>query len=153
MRLDVLRNELEKCLVAKYKFEPDFEVKDDGLITRCNIKIQDLDDNVFMRVNSYTSGLTTIWFVFDKIELTLEVMLRLNAFNESVHWFKAYVNENGFLTLKHPIIDAVLESNVVEALEYLFKIITQEETRQHLRPLTDLTFKEEDDSQPSRSAS
>ena len=106
-----------------------------------------------VRVNAYASGATSISFIFDKIELTLEVMLRLNAFNESVHWFKAYVNENGFLTLKHPIIDAVIESNVVDALEHLFKIIVEDETKKHLRPLTELTYPEADESQPSPTAS
>lgn len=140
MRIDVLRNELEKYLKNKYNFEPLIEEKDDSIIVKCSIKFRDFDDEVLLRISAFTSGESTISFIFDKIELTLEVMLRINAFNENVNWLKAFINENGYLTFKYPIIDAVIESNVVDAIEFLFKIITNENTRKHLDPLTVLTF-------------
>ncbi|MFA5235427.1 MAG: hypothetical protein WC399_01035 [Bacilli bacterium] len=142
MRLVVLRNELEKYLTTKYKLEPLFEEDKDFMVAKCNIKFRDFDDGVYLRITAYEEGSATITFIFDKIDLTLETMLRINAFNENIHWLKAYVNENSFLAFKHPIIDAVIESNVVEALDYLIKILTNEETKKHLAPLTELTYAE-----------
>jgi hypothetical protein len=142
MRLVVLRNELEKFLADKYHLEPLFEEEKDFMVAKCNIKFRDFDDGVFMRVTAYENGSATLTFIFDKIDLTLETMLRINAFNENIHWLKAYVNENSFLAFKHPIIDAVIESNVVETLDYIIKIFTDEETKKHLDPLTELTYPE-----------
>ncbi len=140
MRLEVLRNELEKFLVNQYKFEPEFDEENEALIVSCNIKFRDFDDHVLLRIITFASGASTILFIFDKIELTLEVMLRINAFNEHVQLLKAYVNENGLLTFKHTIIDAVLESNINEALETLINVFVDIETRKHLDPLTEMTF-------------
>jgi hypothetical protein len=142
MRLDVLRKELEKLLKTKYEFEPRFEEDGDSLVAKCNIKIRDIDDGVFLRIIAFESGSCAVTFVFDKIELTMEVLLRINAFNEGVHWFKAYVNEGGFLTFKHPIADAIVEANVIETVEFLFGILTKDETRKYLEPLTELTYSE-----------
>ena len=142
MRLEVLRNELEKFLNTTYKLDPRFEATDESISAKCNIKFKHFDDDVLLQIVGFKSGAASISFLFDKIELTSEIMLRLNAFNEHVHWIKAYINENGYLAFQHQIIDAVIESNVIDATEFLFNVISDEQTRKHLDTLTALTYGE-----------
>ncbi|MBR7160203.1 MAG: YbjN domain-containing protein [Clostridia bacterium] len=117
----------------------EYELKDDACnVKGSNITLRNHDDDIMVIITAYDGGMAYFRAVFDKCDKTMRSLERLNAFNASNIFFKAYIRNDDYLELRNVIAfydEADLAKYADEVLDRLAKLADDEE----LQALTSLT--------------
>lgn len=109
----------------------DYEIKDAGkgevAKATAGVNLKGFDDDITIVISAYSGGVVEFRAVFDKIELSEEVLVLVNQFNLGSTVFRAFVREDGYLELSHGFV-ATGEDELEEYInEMLYSLIDLEE--------------------------
>ena len=129
MALDVYKamKYLKKGLTenwSKISFDFKIEGEEDNERARAtaDVTLNGFDDDIHLVFTARSGSGVDFNAVFDKLDLTNEVMMLLNEFNENEFYFKLYVRNDGYLNINHDFIcddESMLEDYVGECLSRL----------------------------------
>ena len=120
-------------LTVKYE-----ETADKVRVISENVNLKGHDDDIFVDVSVYSSGITAYEFIFDKLAVNPTTLKLINDFNEKVFAFKAYIRSDGFLCIVQET-EPILEDNVCDFTRNVFMDLVDDRTKKYLTPLTQLT--------------
>ena len=140
--LDIIRDYIEEDLDdSGYSDKLEFEYEQDDeyvTVSASGVTLKNHDDDIYVEISAYTGGGCTMRAVFDKIDKTTSALSLLNDFNEDSFYFKAYIRDDGYLTVKHAFI--VLDESSYKdcASEFLGRVagLADNEILQKLTRLT-----------------
>lgn len=134
---------LEKELSKKWaNLDFECEYEKDSVTFAASLTLNNHDDDIRAIIEAYEGGGSLFRAVFDKIDLTEDVLRLLNEFNADDPFFKAYVREDGFLELRHFFVcydESMFKSY---ASEFLIRLADMADN-EILQALTENTYVEE----------
>ena len=137
MNLKKAKKIVEKVTGKVLDLEFTFPMVNGHLEAKSSITMNGFDDDIYCQFRFYEDGLVSYCFTFDKLEESADVLGLINTFNKNVPFFKAYI-EDGFLRIDHVCYE-MSEKNLEEYTKGIFRQMINETTKEHLRPLTELT--------------
>lgn len=115
---------IQKDLAKTWKkLDFDYEIVDnDEIKVKSSVTLTNVDDDILIIINVYSSGRCGFRAVFDKIEKTGEALYLVNQFNDERSYFKAYIREDGYLEFKHLTVCYDLKNLVTYASDFLYEV-------------------------------
>lgn len=102
-----------------------------------SLTLKGVDDDIFANFHFYPSGACEYLFTFDKLSKNAQTLDLANTFNEESIWFKAYIDDE-YLRLSH-IVFHMTEDKVAEYTDRILTNLADDDLKEWLLPLTDLT--------------
>ncbi len=108
------------------------------------IKLGDLDDDIFLRINVFDNGALNMRFIFDSLSKNRTAGLELiNKFNIDCPWLKAFIDEGkGYLTVDYTVVNNIDEDAVVENVGFILGYVASDSFFDKIRTLSYLTTSE-----------
>ena len=123
-----------------------FEVKADEenhieIVT--NTRFEEYKDDITIDIAIYDEGTFHIFFIFDRIEESLEVYRLINEFNSKSPWFSAYLSRRDentcFLQVHGSNVGSESDETLANLIIFYLSQIIYMHTVERLRPLSELT--------------
>ena len=123
-----------------------FEVKADEenhieIVT--NTRFEEYKDDITIDIAIYDEGTFHIFFIFDRIEESLEVYRLINEFNSKSPWFSAYLSRRDentcFLQVHGSNVGSESDETFANLIIFYLSQIIDMHTVERLRPLSELT--------------
>ncbi len=138
MDLKKARRELERFfsglnLVVSYE-----ETAEKVRVTSRNVNLKGHDDDIFLDVSFYNSGIAAYVFVFDKLGINPTTLKLINDFNEQVFAFKAYIRTDGYLCIVQES-EPLSEDLIYSFCQNVFADLIADRTYKYLSPLTSIS--------------
>ena len=108
------------------------------------IKLGELDDDIFLRINVFDNGALNMRFIFDSLSKNRSAGLELiNKFNIDCPWLKAFIDEGkGYLTVDYTVVNNIDEDEVVENVGFALGYVASDSFIDKIRALSCLTTSE-----------
>ena len=121
----------------------DFKLAADetGLHASHRIALKGYDDDIAAGLTYYPNGVCSFHFIFDRLETNFMTLLLLNTFNHNAYGFKAYIDENDYLTIAYEV-EGLAAEDVVNFAESVLDDLADDDLKKYLLPLTELTTPE-----------
>lgn len=129
---------LEKFF-TDYDLDVEYVLSDEKLSAKsANVSAKPYDDDIYLGIHVYSSGITTFNFIFDYLQKTSQALDLVNDFNEHVFALKASISEDGGLTICHEA--EVVDENILDVVaSRVLNNVIDDDTVKYLLPLTKLT--------------
>ena len=123
-----------------------FEVKADEenhieIVT--NTRFEEYKDDITIDIAIYDEGTFHIFFIFDRIEESLEVYRLINEFNSKSPWFSAYLSRRDentcFLQVHGSNVGSESDETFANLIIFYLSQIIDMHTMERLKPLSELT--------------
>ena len=124
-----------KSVMPQIDFDFKYE-EDEDIYSARHVTLKGLDDDILLTICISDVHIVYITFTLDKLSPTDETVSALADFNTKDKYLCAYVDEDGFLTMRYFSV-AFTEHDVIETISFLirhFASITDK-----VKPLTDMT--------------
>jgi len=131
--------ELRKVLNVKRGLDFEYKYENDCMTASNSITCKTYKDDIYVSLDVYEDGLLCISLVFDKINLTDQVIDLINKFNKTSVWLTAYVNNKGYLKLRNNIFVGS-EKSAVENIDFILDHFLSDKIKNVLSPLSQLTY-------------
>ena len=140
MDLNILQDKF-KALFSATPFGKDveYEMQPDLLSMVFHAQIGEFDDDVRVAINVYPNGGFLLDYIFDQFDLNVDTCEFINQYNQNVLFFKAFVNEGGFLEIAATNMESDNEDSVIHKVAFLMNSIVSDDNLEYLRPLTEIT--------------
>ena len=120
------------------KLNFDYSLERNEVDVTANLTLNNHDDDIRVVINVYDGGMAFFRAVFDKADVTPELLTLLNKFNDDNSFFTAFVREDGYLELRNVIAfydDKVFKEYPGEFLTRLANL-ADDETLQQITSMT-----------------
>ena len=120
------------------KLDFEYEIKEDKISLAGNLVLDNVEGGIRAIISAYSGGGVVCRAVFDKIDITEDVLENVNRFNDDNVFFKAFVREDGYLELSSFFIAYEIGMLKVYASEFLSRLadLSDNEIIQGLAKLT-----------------
>lgn len=128
----------------KFKEFNDYQIVEGNRYLRITnyLEIKDISDDVCAHFTFSEFGYFSIEFIFDMLDETEENLILINEYNYNVVFFKAYINEDGYLTFAHDGLSTANEKKLINDILCLsINTFIADDNISYIKKIINFTYK------------